>query len=58
MQPLMEFISDKSRVIYSEPKREALILVIRDKYKYITMQVLFVTQHVLSEKNIIINYKY
>ena len=54
MQPLMEFMSDKSRVYNSEPTREALILVIRDKNKYIVMQVLLVIQYVLSEKNIII----
>ena len=51
MQPLMEFMSDKSRVYNSEPTREALILVIRDKNKYIVMLVI---QYVLSEKNIII----
>ena len=43
MQPLMELMSDKSQeciimwleVNNSEPKREALILVISDEYKYI-----------------------
>ena len=46
MQPLMEFMSDESRVNNSEPNREALILIIRDKYKYIVMQALLVIQYV------------
>ena len=35
---------------YSEPEREALILVMSDRYKNIILKVLLVTPHVLSEK--------